>query len=378
MSAVLVGLCGPMGSGKSYEAMAEHVLPALKKGQKVATNIKGIKEEKKLKWTAELTGRSVEELKELIVEVPETKEELFKPGVFPDALDWEKESVIPKGSLVVLDECATVFDTKPPEHVMRYITQQRHGVDEKGNTGRMVIISQSPQIHHSVRKLMSAVYLFSKFSMLAPLMKVLRPLKLGADYRAEVYTDMSKTIGRSKPDNMLSRRYDPKVFGSYMSVDADTFKAMGLDKRTTILGNKFVMVWIPVFMVLMVWAGMGLFEKFGGALKDKPVVAEKKEEKPKEHLGQEKKIEVSEEFSKEFKLVGYFISKGDAVYLLEDPEGRMRYVSTYEIASVENRGPQTVIRLRDGKKVSHFTGKNGGNDVKKEETGLGASNMPAK
>lgn len=362
MANILSGLFGPMGSGKSYEAMAFHVLPAFAAGQVVATNIKGLDADQQLAAIAEYTGRTVEQIKAQLVPLPNTRDELFRPGLFPDPLDWTKKSVIPPGSLVVLDECSTIFNKEPPEHILRYITEQRHGVDKAGNVGRMVIISQSSKIHYSVRMVMSVAYLFSKFSMLEPFMKILRPLKLGADYRAEVYTDMAKTIGRSKPDNLISRRYDLRVFPTYKSVDAEEFKRLGLDKRQTLLGNRWFTLFLPLMLIFALWSGSNLLSKFGGAINKKDEVASTATpatssnssavpvplKAPDAYLDQ---------FSKDWRLVGTSAHGGTLYYVIQHSTGRYRYTTIADLKAVDYRGADIVLTMKNGERVDYQSGK---------------------
>ncbi|KAB1128555.1 zonular occludens toxin, partial [Escherichia coli] len=55
-------------SGKSYEAMVKRIIPALLKGRKVYARLNGINHEK----VAEASGLSVERVRELLFEIPES------------------------------------------------------------------------------------------------------------------------------------------------------------------------------------------------------------------------------------------------------------------------------------------------------------------
>lgn len=367
MSAVvLVGLFGGMGSGKSYEAQKYHVLPALARGQTVATNIEGVFEEQQQEYIAQYTKKSIEEIRSLLIQIPRTKEELFEPGVFPDPLDWSKPSKIPPGSLLVVDECSTIFDTKPPAHVMRYLTEQRHGVDANGNTGRTVLISQSPTIHVSVRKILGAAFVFSKFRMLAPFMQILRPLKLGYDYRALVYTDMQKPIGSAKHDSLLPRRYDESVFKTYKSFDASTAKELGLDKRMTLLGNNFFRYFLPLMLVIGLYAGYKMFMKFGG---DYLMPAQSTEQQAAAPVTKNAVQSVSgsalvsqrvldADLSSSYRLHGFFISYNQRIYVITDPSNNYRYIYMQDIERAEHRSTHVTLVLKNGERITAYSGSN--------------------
>lgn len=373
---VFVGLFGAMGTGKSYEAMKYHVLPALKAGQKVATNIDGVFQLEQQQNIAKYVGRSLEEVQSLLIRVPRTKEELFKPGIFPNPLDWSAPSLIPPGSKVVLDECSTVFKAAPPDHIMRYLTEQRHGVDAKGNTGSTVIISQSPQVHFSVRHLMSVIYYFTTYGALAPVMSILRKFKLGKDYRAEVYTDMSKTVARSKPDNLVSRIYDVKVFPCYKSANTAEFKKLTVDGRATIFGNRFVVFTIPLFLLIASYSGYYLIKKFsmpaGGLETAKqpastigssitPVsAATPAPSASTPFISTATATAARNEFdgmnSKDYQYVGRYFYNDLPIYIIKHTSGAYRYVMQPEVKRIIFAGPATMLELYDGTKITSYTG----------------------
>lgn len=370
MAQIMVGLFGPMGSGKTYEAMEFHFQPAIKARQVVATNIKGVFEPQQMSEISRQCGVPLDELKTLLVELPSTREDLFKPGVWPNPLDWTQPSLVPPGAKVILDETSTLFIQQPPDFFVRYMTEQRHGVDARGNCGSMVIISQSTKVHHSVRYLLSAAYVFSQFTMLAPAMRVLRPLKLGFDYRAEVYTDMSKTIGKAKPDNFIARRYNLDVFKCYKSFDAEAFKDLKPSLRTTILGNWYIVAFIPLMLALAVYAGNSLIKRFGGAFDDANKVAIS-DSKPAaltssssvstsstQPISSSSSVPVDDLFkeSSVYRLVGTASNGYQTLYYIDTPHG-VRVLYPTDFKSVTQRGSSITITLNNGDVVSNFSGR---------------------
>ena len=67
---------GLPGSGKSYEAMVHHMIPALRNRRRVVTNIHGINYEK----IAGLVGTTVDSLREILVS--------GEPKDGDDTVDW--------------------------------------------------------------------------------------------------------------------------------------------------------------------------------------------------------------------------------------------------------------------------------------------------
>ncbi len=200
-------------------------------------------------------------------------------------------------------------------------------------------------------------------------MKLLRPLKIGKDYRAEVYTDMSKTIGRSKPDSLITRRYNPRVFPCYKSVDASEFKRLGLDGRTTILGNRYVMIFIPVMLGFAWYAGSKLYSMFGGAMSAAPAVtAPVTPGKPSvvsaPVVGDKTAVatptgprnEFDQGLSSDYRYVGQFVQGDLRMYLLQHKSGSFRWIGQAEIKRAIFAGPAVMLELYDGTRITPYTG----------------------
>ena len=180
------GLEGLMGGGKSYEAVRFHILPALKKGRKVITNLPLVMEaweqmfpdlvhlieirtEAKPvlgSWDAEAANRGemafrVGEFVEADARKSETPKAPFS-GVWCFYDTWRGEKGI--GPLFVIDECHISFPrTRPskgidtPDEVVQFFKLSRHfGVDFLLATQRFKSVHEDVrdliQIHHRVMK----------------------------------------------------------------------------------------------------------------------------------------------------------------------------------------------------------------------------------
>lgn len=362
-AAVLTGIFGEMGSGKSYEAVKYHTCPAIRQGQVIATNLKGLN----LTAISKYVKKPLDEC--VIIDLPSTREALFAPGVFPDPLDWSKPSLIPPGAFVIIDEASTIFGKEPPEHIMRYITEQRHGVDAKGNTGRMLLISQSwTHIHRSVRSIISLTFQISKFQMLAPFMRFLRPIKLGFDYRCEVFTVPDKNPSRTKPNNRLSRRYEPEIFPLYKSYDANSAKELQLDRRSTILGSAFATIFVPLFVIGGYYASDFLRGKFGGAFGAAPVASSPAKSSTSGSASESRLPAASAQptsaptassidanLSTKYRLVGHYTINSTSVFLVEGDHG-IRQLFYDDISATRTRGSAMEVTLKSGEIISFHTG----------------------
>jgi zona occludens toxin len=83
---------GVMGSGKSYEAVLNGVLPAMKAGRRVVTNISGLSDEKCRAYLVE-RGCKADELGSVLVV---TNEDVVQPGFFPGEATAEFRFDVPE------------------------------------------------------------------------------------------------------------------------------------------------------------------------------------------------------------------------------------------------------------------------------------------
>ncbi len=193
---------GLPGSGKSYEACVVHIIPALKAGRRVVTNIEGISHKK----FSEITG------------IPEPIVQSMLKCVFhPEENDVEKrvdlqrKSFIDesgKDALIVIDEIQNLFPSgreKLSSDWMRYITEHRHdGLD-------IILMGQDRRDCHNVwRRRIQRVITFTKQTA------------LGRDGH---YTWVA--FEATKPEvykkiSAGSRSYDKKFFGLYASHTSGT------------------------------------------------------------------------------------------------------------------------------------------------------------
>ena len=107
---------GLPGSGKSYEALVKHIIPSLQKGRKVYARLNGFNHEK----VSKLTGKTVDELKDLYTEITEEQVHTVYDLVEND-------------SLLVLDELQNFFPSgrqKLSDEMTQFIAEHRHrGMD---------------------------------------------------------------------------------------------------------------------------------------------------------------------------------------------------------------------------------------------------------
>lgn len=219
---------GLPGSGKSYESLISHIIPSITKGRKVFARINGLNYEK----IAELTERSVEEVKTLLIHISEEQVHDIHNHVEND-------------SMVIIDELQNFFPSgrqKLSEGITQFVTEHRHrGID-------IVTMGQSiADCHNLWKRRTQRKIQFLKLDM------------VGQDKRYK-WTAYQGTLN-AKGDIQFSkiksgtRKYEEKYFGSYASHQADTENTDNYqDDRLNIFKTKTFTVALPAFVVVFAFA----------------------------------------------------------------------------------------------------------------------------
>lgn len=270
-------------SGKSYEAVVEHLIPALKKGRKVYARINGLNYEK----IAELAEITLEQCRERLVHLSE------------DDVRGLETLAFDTGSLLILDEAQNFW----PESRKNLNPQLTQFVAEHGHKGLDILLmgQEFKDVHKLWKNRVSQRVQFRKLDMLGK----------GNEYAWILFkaTDPQKfeqvTKGRKK--------YDPKYFGSYASfVPGAEENQLYEDKRANIWQSPMFRKWIPLFGVALVvalgylvylFSGGGMAKELGGEVKPKPkpVAVAPQPVQPVRHTNdQVKKAEPEKDKKKDF------------------------------------------------------------------------------
>ncbi|MBH0025905.1 hypothetical protein I6F53_02830 [Pseudoalteromonas sp. SWN29] len=230
---------GLPGSGKSYEALAKHIIPSLKKGRKVYARLNGFNHEK----VSELTGKTVEELKVLYTEITEEQVHTVYELVEND-------------SLLVLDELQNFFPSgrqKLSDEMTQFIAEHRHrGMD-------IICMGQAlADCHTTWKRRIERKITFLKLSMVG----------MDKKYKWEMYQG---SINGVKGDVVFKKiksgveKYDTAYFGSYLSHQQTTDNVdVYSDDRVNIFKSKQFIFYLPVFFALLAFAIYFLSGLFSG------------------------------------------------------------------------------------------------------------------
>lgn len=184
-------------SGKSYEALKEHIIPALKAGKKVISNIDGV---------------NLEEIAKYLGVPPYTLEDLFQSFFIQGDMDAQKKKLyslvkaeegFTTDTLVVIDEIQILFPSernKLPEHWIEWISEHGH------HGCHVVLIGQDRRDCHNLwRRRIQRVISFSKNTALGK----------EDSYRWDLYE-------ARRPEKYIhvsggSKKYDPAIYPCYKS-----------------------------------------------------------------------------------------------------------------------------------------------------------------
>lgn len=192
-------------SGKSYEAMVKHALPAIQAGRCVVTNIKGVNCDK----IAEVLNMPVQDVEALVVTIP-----------------WDKTTecfnYVKNDCLLLLDEVQDFWPAtrdRLGKEITELITQHgQRGLD-------IILMGQSNKDCHALwrRRIDKLIYFVQKDA-------IGRPTEYAWQLFKQVSPDKFSKI------NGGGGKYEAKFFGVYSShVDGTTNKTAYADSRANIL-----------------------------------------------------------------------------------------------------------------------------------------------
>jgi zona occludens toxin len=230
----ILAYTGLPGSGKSYNAVANVIKPALEKGRRVVTNIPLNKE------VLDELGYS-------------DQVHQFDSADYGD-LEFMAQHIAPRhGAVFVLDEIWRLWpsglqQSKMPKDQQTWLAEHRHHTGEDGYTDEIVLVTQRlAQLAAPVRTLIESQYQHVKLT------------KAGSSksFTVKVFAGGDPNPREADIVNQLHGRYSPKLFRWYQShTQAKTDEALEstADKRANVFRS-------PKFLAAL---GFAVFGTLGG------------------------------------------------------------------------------------------------------------------
>lgn len=218
-------------SGKSFEALVKHIVPALQAGRHVYAYIEGLD----FTRIAEVCGMPIGAIKALLH--PVAKEQVK-----------EIHKLVAKDSFVVIDEVQDFFpsDRKPlPEDVTTFVTQHGHeGLD-------ILLMGQDHRDCHSLWK--------RRIQNLVTFMK-LDAVGMEQRYKWTMHRYNGK---KYVPISSGIEKYDSKYFGCYASHSEGTSNTGNYkDKRAVVWNKPGIKYGVPAMFAVAIWAVWNLWAFF--------------------------------------------------------------------------------------------------------------------
>lgn len=182
-------IVGSIGSGKSYEAVVYHVIPALQEGRKIKTN---------LPLNIEFLKTVYDNVEQLIEIVLPTK---LNPIPFQSIEDYRDDWRHPEnnqGVLFIIDEChKALFKGRTNQQVEEYYAESRHAGHD-----HLLITQSSRKVSSNIVDMIQLMY------------RVRKNTALGS---ANSYVRKVQDGNRGEVVNTTIRKYQPKFFKYYQS-----------------------------------------------------------------------------------------------------------------------------------------------------------------
>lgn len=219
---------GLMGSGKSFEVVSSVIVPAIKAGRNVVTNIDGINELNIHNYLLALDSKL--HLDDFGHVIHVNNERVTQKDFFPSD-DSDLNSIVKFGDIVCIDEAWRFWSSKEKislEH-MNFFRMHRHFVNPKTNVScdLCLMIQSIADLHRSLKAVVEMTALTKKHK------------SLGFDnrYRVDLF-EGSKTTKLTRFDS-YQKKYDKKIFPLYSSYNGGTDgKEKAIDSRQNIFKNK--------------------------------------------------------------------------------------------------------------------------------------------
>lgn len=243
---------GLQGSGKSYETVASVIVPGLKSGRRIVTNISGLDEDaiKEFLEDQRIRREDIQEITHFAYE------DILKEGFFCRTDEKTHEHTrgthVNAGDLVIVDEVWRFWGSGEklrPEH-LEFFRMHRHYTDTAGVSCDIAIITQD--VGDLERKLKAVIE--TTFQMVK-----LKAIGRPKNYRIEIYT---RANVRRKPQQVLIRKYDPAIFALYSSYDGKGGKEQVIDNRQNMLRGAMFKVVLPLMLLLGGWGVYGASRVF--------------------------------------------------------------------------------------------------------------------
>jgi len=313
---------GLMGSGKTYEVVANVIIPALASGRNVASNIHGLNYDKIKEYLINSKKIDPDKIGELKLF---EDERLEKPYFFPND-KGDKHSLVKYGDLVVVDEAWRFWrkDKKPTSEHMEFFRMHRHYTDP--NTGvacDLAVIIQSPNdLNRYLKDVIEVSFKTVK----------IKSLGFSKVYKIETYEGTRVT--KANRLSVRNNKYNPKIFDLYQSYSGANGTEQSVDDRQNILKSTPFKIGVFLVPFVIIYAVYTLFNFFNPKkYEQNNIQSENRINNTAKPNKQSVKYD-NNDFS-DFYIIGYIMSNGRKFVILKNNQNFIEFVPSYNFTGNE-------------------------------------------
>jgi len=330
---------GLMGSGKSYECVSSVIVPAIKNGRRVVTNVEGIDSDALRAYCQEKWSVAPDKLGEV---VHCKNDDVAKASFLP--YGENVDTFCKPGDIICIDEAWRFWGTDCKllaEHKI-FFREHRHFVDPESKVccDLVLMVQDIGDLHRTLKVVVEVTFKTTKIKT------------LGWDkiYRVEMWEGYKLTQrGRVSVEN---KRYDPEVFPLYSSYQGGVGKELRVDDRQNVL--KSPKLWLLAGVVIAmfglgVWGLVGFFN--GSKFKDKQAVDSGKPAQSSQ-ASQAQRLGAGRDVSDLWRIVGSYQVGGVVMVAIANENGVVRL----EHSSAFQNAGMTMVGEVDGQRVMYWSG----------------------
>lgn len=332
---------GLMGSGKSYECVSSVIVPAVKAGRRVVTNVDGIDGDAIRAYCHDRFNVPMEQLGKV---VHCTNDDVPRAGFLPQG--QVVDTFCKPGDIICIDEAWRFWGTDCkllPEHKV-FFREHRHFVhpETKVCCDLVLMVQDITDLHRTLRVVVEVTFRTTK----------IKTLGWHKTYRVEMWEGYKLTVkGRVSVEN---KRYDVEIFPLYSSYAGGKGRELQVDSRQNVLRNP--KLWFLAVCVLLLF-GWGIYTILGFFNGSRSTAVGNKSEAGKAvsafPQGEENSAPtVATQVSGAWRLVGTFQVPGKHFVVIEGQDGRLRLEHP---SAFVNTGV-TMVGEVDGQRVTAWSG----------------------
>jgi zona occludens toxin len=248
--------CGLMRSGKSYEVVSEVIVPSIRKGRRVVTNVDGISQDAIHAYLQKKHPEDDASKYGVVLHV--TNAQVFEPDFFPyydDKKDAHTDTTVQPGDLVAIDEAWRFWGEKMKiqKNHQSFFLEHGHFTHPETHVAcdLVLMIQDMGTLHRSLKAVVAFVFRTHRKAALG----------LGNTYSVNGYE--GNRMNKATRIGTWVRKYHKDVFPLYSSFKGGAQgKLVNADNRQNMFAQKKFLWYLVGYVVLLVFAVTTIYSFF--------------------------------------------------------------------------------------------------------------------